>query len=273
MTQEALAPDHRWVDEDRILSQVMPRMFQRGWPVVAELMQNCYRARVSRVDLTYSHAPDTPWANPDDARPSERNSLRSIAIQDDGPGLPTLDALRDFLTVGASGFEEDWSDALPAGMGFYSLLAQAKQVTLTSGFGRVVLDAPRWLQDTSYRAGLFADVDESQARDGLHIMATDCDGLPDDTTMRYRRQRLGLYANTMYIRVNGVVIMPVQPKRLLPPLPRLGRDASVVGQQEERFRPVWRVGCVVDGQPEKPHVHVVVRACRRQGCQLQHPPG
>ena len=188
-----------WVDENRILGDVMPRMFTNGWPVIAELMQNCYRAGATKVSLRWSQEPGNPFIE----NSGSSTQVRSLCISDNGPGIPDWDGLRDFLTVGASGFEPEWTKAMPAGMGFYSLLAQSDLIVISSGFGSLEIAPKLWLNESEYRADTQSRITSSDSSSGLKILAYGCSGLPDTREIWNSLDRLRLYAKTMDITVQG----------------------------------------------------------------------
>ena len=228
-----------WVDESRILGDVMPRMFQNGWPVIAELMQNCYRAGATKVSLHWSQDPQNSFI----ANDGSSTQVRSLSISDNGPGIPDWDGLRNFLTVGASGFEPEWSKAMPAGMGFYSLLAQSERIVIASGFGSLEIEPSRWLNDAEYRAEtqsrikVNSIVPNTQFGTGLDILAYGCAGLPESRDIWVRIDRLRLYARTMEITVQGnTAVHPIDPSSYFHHVIDLGGARLWWGNQRDSGR-------------------------------------
>ena len=61
-----------WIDENRIIKQLMPQIFQTGMSVVAELVQNSYRAKASTVNI------------------ESNKEAGKLAIHDDGAGQRSI---------------------------------------------------------------------------------------------------------------------------------------------------------------------------------------
>jgi len=128
------APKINWVNEDRVIANAMPLLFQKGWPVIAELVQNAQRAGSSQVCIT---------------RDIEEGTLR---IEDDGEGMGDIQELIPLFVVGESDYDNPQvMQQRPAGMGFYALLSSAREVTITSQFGTLTVDSEKWFHDPEYR--------------------------------------------------------------------------------------------------------------------------
>ena len=194
--------DHTWVNSDRILSEVMPSIFQSGLPVLAELVQNAYRSGSYRLNVAYD------------------NEAETLSLEDDGCGVHSIDGLQVMLTVGDSGFEEqgEVKQTRPAGMGLYSLIANARHLTITSGFGSLTIDCERWIKEPSYRAGWLSCLDPSATcPQGLHIKATGCTIFSKRHRDRLYKENglenyfLRLYARVMDLWFNGQPVPAYDP--------------------------------------------------------------
>ena len=192
-----------WIDESRIMEKVMPTIFQTGFPVIAELVQNSFRAGAENIRIE---------SDPSNA---------TFAIHDDGHDLDSIDDLLNLFVVGQSGFEGDpaIATAEPAGMGLYSLLATAEYVSITSGrLGKsVTINSDRWFGNQAYRDSLFERVEAMNvppALGGLSIRATGVRDLPLAHDLLQREcQAFGVYARTIAIEVNGQRVEPFRPQQ------------------------------------------------------------
>ena len=192
-----------WIDENRIFEKVMPTIFQTGFPVIAELVQNSFRAGAENIRIESD--PDRGY----------------LGIHDDGHDVDSLDDMLNLLVVGQSGFEDnpDIATAEPAGMGLYSLIATSEAVSITSHkLGKSLrINSEQWFKDQDYRDSVF-DRCVFEGYDtplgGLSIKATGVRDLPlAHDLLRRECQAFGVYARTIAIEVNGQRVEPFRPQQ------------------------------------------------------------
>jgi hypothetical protein len=184
----------RWVNEDRVIANAMPLLFQKGWPVIAELVQNAQRAGSTQVRIRRS---------PEDA---------CLIVEDDGEGIADIDALIRLFIVGESGFSDaKVAQQRPAGMGFYALLAGAKKVKVASQFGSLMVESRKWFHHAGYRDRLLARVDAVTRRlKGIRLEATGIDEPLRQLADEHIRSRLAGYTQLQVV-YNDEVIAPYDP--------------------------------------------------------------
>lgn len=190
-----------WVDENRIINKLMPSIFQTGWPVVAELVQNSYRAQAKNVEIFGKEEED-----------GER-----FAIHDDGFGLKNIEGFRNLFVVGQSGFEgeEHIGGAEPAGMGVYSLLDSCDVMIITCGHTglQAIVDSKKWFNQKDYRDTFFDRISSGHKSKlgGLSIEIEGARNMPMDRYLNDEASALGVYARSMNIEVNGHIIEEFYP--------------------------------------------------------------
>jgi len=185
-----------WVNEDRVLAHAMPLLFQKGWPVIAELVQNAQRAGSRQVGIT------------------RRGEEGTLGVEDDGEGIADLQELIPLFVVGESDYANpDVAQQRPAGMGFYALLSSAQEVTLTSQFGTLTVESEKWCNDPAYRDTMPNRMDPTvTCRQGVRMTATGLNETVRTLSDAIIQGRLAGYTQ-LQILYNGTPIEPYDPSQ------------------------------------------------------------